>query len=305
MMQQEEMILYAKRLGFAGMWGMPVADFCDVEEARRKGCLHQNARALQTDPKNTYPWAQSMILCIYPYRPYRDHLPGYYEASNSGYHAFKEFIRALNDNGVRAEHTELPVAALARRLGIGQAILSGLTSFGEWGTRVAAYTAVLECTCNGLTDAPIKDQMCQGCDACVRACPTGAIDGQGFHWQRCIRAYLDGQPMPEWVMRALPGMLGCEICQQVCPRNRHIPVQTEDAHIRGAVALDRLLKGQQQEAKLLLGKNMASHGRFYAQAAVLAAKEGKREHLPYIKKLSDHKEACVRRAADWAICRLE
>ncbi len=305
MMQQKDLILYAKQLGLAGLWSMPVTDFCGVEEARRNGCLHPNARAMQTEPKKAFPWAKSMLLGIYAYRPYRDQLPGYYEASNSGYHSFREFVRVLNAAGIRAEHAELPVAALARALGAGQPVLSGLTCFGEWGTRVAAYTAVTECAFDCFSGVPAKDQTCGGCDACIRACPTGAIDARGFHWRRCIRAYLDGQPMPEWVMRALPGLLGCEICQQVCPRNGHIPVKTEDAHIREAVALDRLLKGQLQEAKTLLGKNMASHGRLYAQAAVLAAKAGKREYLPDIRKLLNHGEECVRTAADWAICRLE
>ena len=71
-------------------------------------------------------------------------------------------------------------------------------------------------------------ERCGSCTACIKACPTQAIvSDKHVDSARCI-AYLTiehkgaiapslGQKMQQWVF-------GCDVCQQVCPYNRPLPV---------------------------------------------------------------------------------
>lgn len=73
-------------------------------------------------------------------------------------------------------------------------------------------------------DSPISD-YCGTCTRCIDACPTNAIDEQGYvmDGSKCI-SYLtielkDEMPA-EFKGKMDNWMFGCDICQQVCPWNR-------------------------------------------------------------------------------------
>lgn len=72
-------------------------------------------------------------------------------------------------------------------------------------------------------DAPCT-LSCQGCQACVRACPTAAITpGQAVDARRCLSCLTIEQrgPLPEWVASKIGNRVyGCDTCQLVCPHNR-------------------------------------------------------------------------------------
>jgi len=76
---------------------------------------------------------------------------------------------------------------------------------------------------------------CEGCDACVRACPTGALSAAGLDARRCV-SYLTvehaGPIDPR--LRPLIGrrLVGCDACQEACPHNRDVP--PGDAELRAA-----------------------------------------------------------------------
>lgn len=66
---------------------------------------------------------------------------------------------------------------------------------------------------------------CGGCDACLAACPTGALDGRcGLDARRCL-SYLTIEhrgSLPSGTGRQMGRCFyGCDRCQQVCPHNRH------------------------------------------------------------------------------------
>lgn len=64
---------------------------------------------------------------------------------------------------------------------------------------------------------------CDGCDACLDACPTGAIRPQRFliDNERCLSCYNEGPgEFPDWLPRSVHHCLyDCLRCQLACPEN--------------------------------------------------------------------------------------
>ena len=68
---------------------------------------------------------------------------------------------------------------------------------------------------------------CSNCNKCIDACPTGALDGDGFHIKKCI-SYLTQQKrvLTREEMKAIGfNLYGCDVCQLICKNN---PKSLED-----------------------------------------------------------------------------
>jgi epoxyqueuosine reductase len=118
---------------------------------------------------------------------------------------------------------------LAARSGLGAygrnnvCYVEGLGSFH----RPVALISDLPCPEDTWQEARMMER-CQTCQACIRACPTGAITAERFllHAERCLtfRNEKPGSvPFPAWVDPAWHNCLvGCMICQRVCPENKEV-----------------------------------------------------------------------------------
>jgi len=75
-------------------------------------------------------------------------------------------------------------------------------------------------------DKPVSEDYCGSCSKCINACPTAAINGDRTIDARNCIAYLtieSKELIPEPIIPRLGGQaFGCDICQDVCPRNRNL-----------------------------------------------------------------------------------
>lgn len=255
------------------------------------------------------------ILLLMPYTPYNREdgaaVSAYYPASNRAYHACRELAAFLRERGFAAEvDTEVRLKPLLHAFGMARYGRNGLTACGDLGSRYAVACI--------LTDAPIEpdaavrteyclDESCLNCDRCVRACPSGALDGTGrVDLEKCVRAQPDAGPVKE-EFRALVGnsVLGCDICQDVCPRNAaagRVPMPQE---LREYLSLKKLLSGDIAELKPILGANFARKKRLQSRALLVAANLGRKDLFPLIKPLTESDAPGISEHASWAVRQLE
>jgi epoxyqueuosine reductase len=130
----------------------------------------------------------------------------------------------LRPHGYGVVRSKLPLKSLAVHSGLGSygrnniCYVPGLGSFH----RLAAFYTDFEAHEDNWQDFRIMER-CSRCQACLRSCPTGAINEERFlvHAERCI-TFRNERPtkFPTWLDKSWHNCLvGCLRCQKVCPEN--------------------------------------------------------------------------------------
>ena len=112
---------------------------------------------------------------------------------------------------------------------------------------------------------------------------------------------MGGDPMEDWVMSAMSCMLGCELCQKICPYNAGIEPIRE---MPDAFRLEEILKGNIKPVLQIVGKNLNKNGRIIQHACVIAARQGRSDLIPLIERWASDEREGVRVAAAYALKKL-
>jgi ferredoxin len=72
-----------------------------------------------------------------------------------------------------------------------------------------------------VANSKIQSFECGSCMKCIQLCPTGAISETGLIVSKCLRYYMSIGEFPDETIAKASGrrLLGCDICQRVCPFN--------------------------------------------------------------------------------------
>lgn len=107
----------------------------------------------------------------------------------------------------------------ARKAGLGGIGKNSLFIHKEYGTRVRLGTLFTDCPLIG--DGAFTEDICIGCDNCVRACPSGAIRGvpftPGIKREDMFSPVVCSEYMKKNFHHIGRGVV-CGICMKVCPR---------------------------------------------------------------------------------------
>ena len=188
-------------------------------------------RAAKRLPEN----AQSILVTLFPYYLGED---AYADSNISRYAVVPDYNDFLRDLLTEAAdrltelypgeqfvafcgNSPLPEVAAAVRAGLGTRGRNSLLLTEKYGSWVFIGEIV---TTMHLPPAQNELHLCDGCDLCIRACPTGALSENGFDETLCLSA-ITQQKKPltkeqEEMIRQTGCAWGCDICQKACPKNR-------------------------------------------------------------------------------------
>lgn len=190
---------------------------------------------------NTLPSVRAILIVgvyayddVAVYRKTREELRGKTARTYSYYPVVRQVAESvtayLQDLGYRATHgQDVPLKHVAHRIGLGCYGKNGLLLTGQYGSYVGLRDVI--------TDAPLEPDVferasfCQGCDRCLKACPTGALYAPYKVDPRlCLNpitrrkdriAPALRRKMQNWVQ-------GCDICQETCPVNQGLTPRKAD-----------------------------------------------------------------------------
>jgi epoxyqueuosine reductase len=146
----------------------------------------------------------------------------------------------------------LPEKLLAVRGGLAQYGKNNITYVNGSGSfhRPVVFVSDFPCEADNWRE-PTAMGKCEKCSACMQACPTAAIGSDRFlmHAERCLTFLNErSKEFPEWLSPAWHNSLvGCMICQKVCPANKDVLKWTESGVTFDNAETDLILNGVSEE----------------------------------------------------------
>ena len=257
---KEDIIAEAKRLGFADIGftdASPFASQKDYLMARQKeyGWTSQKGITLLEgcDPKNILPQAKSIIVLLSSY--FEESFPPQMERHFGRCYLdddrmtkdglalkVKAFRKFLQSNNIQSQVPfNLPHRLAAARAGLGT-FGKNCFFYSDRSARGSSFVSPIALVVDAQFH-PDEPTIRIGCpdwcrNACITACPTRALKGDGkIDPQKCI-SYLTyyGEGLTPLSLREPMGLYvyGCDRCQSVCPRNE--PWITEAKPVNPRVA---------------------------------------------------------------------
>jgi epoxyqueuosine reductase len=202
--------------------------------------------------------------------------------------------------------------AWAERAGLGWVGKNGCLITTDLGSWVLLATVITDAEL--VPDAP-HPRHCGTCEACIPACPTGAIPEPGFvDARRCIsfqtierRGAIDG----DVAERLGPWAFGCDDCQTSCPWNRKVAPRCdpglEARPQQRALDLEATLRLTEEEYRARFYGTSLARARYEGllrNAILSAGHSGERRWVDAIRAHAESPFPGVREAARWSLARL-
>ncbi|WP_077369959.1 tRNA epoxyqueuosine(34) reductase QueG [Anaerosalibacter sp. Marseille-P3206] len=171
-----------------------------------------------------------------------------------------------------------------------------------------------------LTDLEIESDnsiqsKCGNCERCLKACPTGALEGAyKFNPKKCISYLTQTKERIPYELREKMGIsiYGCDVCQLACPKNSEAIKSKSKEFIpkvtKGFVDIEEMLEMSNSEFKEKYG-SMAGSWRgknVLKRNCLIALGNMKNKHnIPLLKKVLLDSSPMVREYAAWAILKTD
>ncbi len=159
---------------------------------------------------------------------------GYYNPSYAQ-RVHQEILKALQVKGISAKPAHLPLKLLSARCGLtqyGKNNISYVRPYGSQHRLVAFFTDLQAKVESDPWIESIHMEDCKQCNACVEACPYGAlqIDNDLMNPNKCLSFYMDlMNPLPPWTTQAqVNAIIGCTHCQDCCNLNHYFSVESRE-----------------------------------------------------------------------------
>lgn len=225
-------------------------------------------------------------------------------------------IQQLVGRSVRArcftDAVPLLERAVAAQAGIGRIGWNSCLITDEWGSWVFLCEILLDVVLE--PDEPDR-RICFSTRDCLTGCPTGAIlRPHVVDARRCISYHtIENRGVIPRPLRPLLGdwLFGCDVCQQVCPHNRQVPLTSwREFHpesgvgktlaLKDVLAIDSDEQFRQRFRRTAL-RRVRRRG-LVRNAAIVAANTGYDEALPILSRLMESDpDEIVRAHAVWAV----
>lgn len=208
-----------------------------------------------SDPTASFPWARSIIVSAHSYLPEAGSpaSPGAGEgtiarfATEDHYRPLRRGLETIAAELERLGHRAEVVCDDNRLVDRALAVRSGIAWWGKSTMALAPGVGPWMLIGSVVTDADIEPTQpqardCGTCDACIPACPTGAIVAPGMlDARRCLAAILQSPgPIPLELRESMgERWYGCDECLTACPPGgRRLAAADAD---RGRVDLHQVL----------------------------------------------------------------
>ncbi len=170
----------------------------------------------------TFEGKDGQFTCFIP--------PTYVEYRKFGVMLLKDLRVSMGREFPLTAILRAPLKRLAVRSGLVTYGRNNITYSGEYGSYHQLVGLISEAELEPYcTDGPVADSQlpaCAHCSACVRHCPTQAIDRERFllHAEKCFTLFTENPGRLPTVRDELVGemlcLAGCMVCQTICPANQ-------------------------------------------------------------------------------------
>lgn len=290
------------------------------------------------DPKSVMPSAKSIITVVYDAS--RESFPRklvgkvgrLYQAR--AYLAPKDRINGARRHLMR-EFLEKIGCQVAPRLVVPERLAAGRAGLTTYGRNTFAYAEgigsfiviisfVVDMELN-YDACPIEVKCPDKCNVCIDSCPTGALyEPLKMNPRRCIAfntfSTQDGSPggvtsyiAPEIREKMGSWIHGCDICQEVCPRNQErLKADLPQNEFLNKIAKDFELTSvlnltdefYEKRIKPMMFNYLRDKKYFQRNAAIALGNTRDPMFIPDLEKAMENSEALVRGYAAWALGRI-